>query len=161
MKTLLPLACAFLVCTATAQVPVPLLDPPGGDAMAGHTPIPNWGTVAPLLKEAAECRRTVAGTPALRALLPTNGAEGLQITVPADFAVFGMPVQGVTITKNGTAAMVMAHPATARDKVAAAAPAAPVGHLSVEERLPLISDVICATGGKQTHIGQDRGSPFP
>lgn len=147
MKNLLPLVCTFLVGTAAGQVPVPLLDPVSPEAAPARA-ITNWKEIAPILKEAAECRRTVRGTPPLRALLPTDGSPGLEISVPTGFTVFDLPVQSVTLTRDTTMSLVVAHPAAARERLASVAPEKPVGRLSVNESLPLISVIVCATGSK-------------
>jgi hypothetical protein len=148
-KVLAILVSTFLTGTVAARVPVPLLDPDGSEVMNRHD-ITNWKELAPLLKEAAECRRTVAGTPALRALLHRQGSASLLIIVPPDFTVFGLPVQAVAISPSGTASMVIAHHLEAvQFAMETGQPSVSkklVGRLSVEERVPTqLIDVICST----------------
>jgi hypothetical protein len=75
-----------------AQMPVPLLD----DAITANPAA--WKRAAPVMKDALECRRVIKPTdPALRSLLPPNKIGQWEVVPPQGFAVFGLPVQSITI----------------------------------------------------------------
>ena len=93
MKKLAAFAVAALACaSAMAQMPVPLLD---NDAVANPA---QWKIAAPIVQAGLECRQQITpDNPALRPLLPSNDAGQWELVPPKGFAVFGLPVQSITI----------------------------------------------------------------
>ncbi len=92
-KKIAMLAAATAVCGhAMAQMPVPLLD---NDGVA--TPA-QWMAAAPIMQAGLECRQRInPGDPALHALFPHSDTGQWVLTPPKGFAVFGLPVESVTI----------------------------------------------------------------
>jgi len=101
VKKLALFVVAALGCTsALAQMPVPLLD---SDAVADPA---QWEIAAPIMQAALECRQQISpDDPALRPLLSSNNASQWELVPPKGFAVFGLPVQLITIYIDPTGEM--------------------------------------------------------
>jgi hypothetical protein len=85
-------AAALTSASALAQMPASLHD---NDAVASPA---QWAAAAPILQAGLECRKAIdPAVPALRALLPKNDSHQWELVPPKGFAVFGLPVQSITL----------------------------------------------------------------
>jgi len=92
MKTLTLFVTALISTSTLAQMPLPLYD-------SDNVVNPKlWKTAEPVMQAALECRKTInPADPAVRPLLHGNLGRW-EIIPPNGFAVFGLPVQTITIT---------------------------------------------------------------
>lgn len=126
-----------------AQMPVPLLD----NTTAADPAV--WKRAAPVMKEALECRRVInPADPALRPLLPPNEIGQWELVPPQGFAVYGLPVQSITIYIDPDGELGASYTTTvaAPHSVAAGRPGmkGAIGTLNVEPGdRPSLSKLIC------------------
>ncbi|ENY4076984.1 TPA: hypothetical protein ACNIM8_004101 [Pseudomonas aeruginosa] len=154
MKKLALFVVAALACTsAMAQMPVPLLD---NDAVANPA---QWKIAAPIVQAGLECRQQInPDNPALRPLLPSNDAGQWELVPPKGFAVFGLPVQSITIYIDPDGEMGASYTASVAAPKAAAVKAAKlngqrktkIGSLMAEQgSRPSLTDITCTVSGSR------------
>jgi len=153
VKKLALFVVAALGCTsALAQMPVPLLD---SDAVANPA---QWEIAAPIMQAALECRQQISpDDPALRPLLSSNNVSQWELVPPNGFAVFGLPVQLITIYIDPTGEMGASYTASVAAPEAAAVKAAKInngqrnteiGSLMAEQgSAPSLTDITCTVSG--------------
>lgn len=147
MMRLLLLGFVLYGVSAMAQMPVPLLD---NDTVANPV---QWQAAAPIVQAGLECRRRInPDDPALRPLLPSNDVGQWELVPPKGFAVFGLPVQSITIYIDPDGEMGASYTASVAAPKAAAIKAAKlngqrktmVGSLMAEQgSRPSLTNITC------------------
>ncbi len=142
------MAFSSMVC---AQMPVPLLD---SDAVANPA---QWKAAAPIVQAALECRQHInLDDPALRPVFPSNKAGQWELVPPQGFAVFGLPVQSITIHIDPTGKLGASYSAALAAPIAAAVKAAKIngrrktniGILEAEQgSRPSLTSITCTVDG--------------